>query len=679
MIKIKYPKHNSKVSNQEVLFRWKSDSGAARYKIAVWSLHSAQRIFEWRLVFSATVTDPEFHRYLPDGKFYFCCVYAVGAVANIESGLRVVQPRPDIPLNFLRVPPPPVPDEHRDSDNYAESYFYVKRKEDYLKKYFQIKAGQKLKPQYYLKPAVPLMFALLARYVKNIGNPDEFNSTELDQKFAKVIEAQPGQFRSREKLVNLVKRYQDLDLKELKEEIFGPDYSEAPTETDFEEWSQNCLNAMFGDSWLTELRNPELARKTMDIEFKHSRLLVAREIDLAEELKIPVDQDLVGDDTDQLNPAFFYSLRLFAFDWSELGRIDLRLMSDDNGNYFLYSPTSEMHSYSSALYRAELVAIIPNSNDEVTWGYDGRLTIQGGIPIVLSVEPPSAPEDYAENIKVKIRDGGEGKQIILKDANGGYRIPQSEPPRLNLIEQSLKSQTFVFRLSDAGPEPPDPGMYDLFFINNDNKKSLNSIKFQVKGYEYRVWIQKIKCIDESNPEWWGNDTISFETFISTQNFLQDPTSSRNYGGFYDNFAKSNFQNKDNFVYPYATRPNGRRIIEDYIAISIAIYEHDDLGWLAWLIDSIIDLVQSFLAHMVDAFTFGLGGYLIEAGLELAGVNDMREQAIDSMVASWEVEILHEGKVQITPSAEDSVPHPLRMKTNESEYQVNFVIDRQIQS
>jgi hypothetical protein len=354
-------------------------------------------------------------------------------------------------------------------------------------------------------------------------------------------------------------------------------------------------------------------------------------------------------------------------------------MSDENGNFFLYSPTTEMHSYSSAFYKAELWAIIPNSGSEVQWGYNGRLTIQGGIPIVLSVEPPSAPEDYTETIKVKIRDGGEGQQIFLKDTTGGYHIPHGESPQLNIIEQSLKSQTFIFRLSDAGPEPPDPGIYDLYFINKEEKTSLNSIKFQVKGYEYRVWIQKIECIDESNPEWWGNDTISFEIFISTQNFLQDPTSSRNYGGFYSTFAKSNFQNKDNFVYPYATRPNGRRIIEDYIAISIALYEHDDLGWLAWLIDSIIDLVQSFLAHMVDVFTFGLGGYLIEAGLELAGVNDMREQAIDSMIASWEVEILHEGKVQIRPPAEDSFPHPLRMKTNESEYQVNFVIDRQIQS
>lgn len=679
MIEIKYPAHNSKVSSQEVHFKWKGAYRASRYKVAVWSLHRAERTFEWRLVVSATVTDPEFHRYLPEGKFYFCCVYAVGVVADIESGLRTVRPRPDVPPDFVKVPPPPVPDEYRESSHYAECYFYVKKKENYLQKYFQIKAAQKLKPGDYLKPAVPLLFALLERYVKNIEIPDETGSTELDQKFSKIIEAQPGRFRSREKLADLVKRYQDSNLKELKAEIFGPGFSEAPDETEFEEWSQNCLKDMFGDSWLKELRHPDIARKTMDIEFKRTEPLVARGIDLAQELKIPVDRDLVGDDSDQLNPAFFYSLRLFAFDGSELGRIDLRLISDENGNFFLHSPTTEMHSYCSAFYRAEMWARIPASETEVIWAYDGRLTIQGGIPIVLSVEPPSAPEDFTEIIKVKIRDGGEGKQIVLKDTNRSYRIPQGESPTLNLVEQSLQSQTFAFRLSDADPEPPDPGLYDLLFINKENKKSLNSIKFQVKGYAYRVWIEKIKCIDESNPEWWGNDTISFETFISTHHFLQDPTSSRNYGGFYSNFAKSNFQNNDNFVYPYATRPNGRRIIEDYIAISIAIYEHDDLGWLAWLVDTIIDLVQSFLAHMVDAFTFGLGGYLIEAGLELSGVNDMREQAIDTMVASWEVEILHEGKVQLTPPAEDSSLHPLRMKTKESEYQVNFVIDRHIQS
>jgi len=50
-----------------------------------------------------------------------------------------------------------------------------------------------------------------------------------------------------------------------------------------------------------------------------------------------------------------------------------------------------------------------------------------------------------------------------------------------------------------------------------------------------------------------------------------------------------------------------------------------------------------------------------------------------MVASWEVEILHEKKFQMTPPEDDSVEHPLRMKTDESCYEVTFVIDRQIQA
>jgi hypothetical protein len=677
MIKITYPMHNSKVSRQEVRFRWKCDAAAARYKIGVWSLTIEARDYKWQLVFSASRSAPEFHRYLPGGKFYFCCVYAVGMAPDIESEHRVLRPRPDVPPDFLRIPPPPVPDECRESSGYAECYFYVKKKENYLKKYFQIKADR-LKPNYYLKPAVPLLFALLERYVKRMNDPEEMDVTALDQSFSKIIEVQPGQLRSRDKLTNLVKTYQARNLNELKDKIFGPEYAEAPTGADFEEWSRNCLNEMFGGSWLEELKNPAIARKTMDLEFKYSQPLVAGNVDLAGELKIPVDKSLVGSEGDQLNPEFFFSLHILSFDGVELARVDLRMLSDEYGKYFLYSSATEMHSYSSALYRAELRTWKPGSQDEVKWGYDGWLAINGGIPIVLSAEPASAPEDFTATVKVKVRDAGEGKQIILKGPSGSYHVPGGTSPRLKVIEQSLQCQTYAFKLSDAHPQDPAPGIYDLYFLNRAEKKALNSIKFQVRGYEYRVWIQKIKCLDESDPEWWGNDTISFGTFVNTHHFLQDPTSSKTYGGFKKNKAKSNFSDNENFIYPYIRRPDGRRIIEDYIAVSIAVYEHDDLGWLAWLIDSIIDLVQSFLAHMVDAFTLGLGGYLIEAGLEIAGVNDMREEAIDTMVAGWEVEILHEGKMQLAPPTEDTFAYPLRMKTAESEYEVNLVIDRQME-
>lgn len=678
MFEIIYPKNNSKVSNQEMCFSWTPVTDAVRYYIAVFSLEKGRRNYEWRLVFSATPTDPEFHRYLPAGKFYFCCVYANATPFDSHYGTQIVRPGPDMPYRFVRIPPPPIPDEYRESINYSETYFYVKKKENYLQKYFQIKAAQ-LKPKYYLKPAVPLMFALLDRYVKSTENPDAIKIIDLDQKFCKAIEAQSGGFRSRDRLMKLVENYQSPQLNELKKQIFGPDFAELPSESDFEEWSQNCLGEMFADSWLEKLRNSELAPKTMDLEFKYSQPLSVRDIDLAKELKIPINKNSIGSASDQLNPQFLYSLRIKSFNDTELARIDLRLISDENGNYFLYSPAAVMNSYNAAAYKAELWGREANSENEVIWGYNGFLTINGGTPIVLSAVPPSAPEESTEAIEVKVRDGGQGKQIILKGPTENYLIPGGESPCLRITGQSLEDQTFIFKLPDASPQPPGPGIYDLYFLNMKEKSSLNSIRFHVKGFEYRVWIKQIKCIDESNPEWWGNDTISFETFINTHNFFQNPTSSKNYGGFKDGSGRSSFQNNDNHVYPHALRPYGRRIIEDYIQISIAIYEHDDLGWLAWLIDEIIDLVQSFLAHMVDAFTFGIGGYLITAGLEISGVNDMREQAVDTMVSGWEVEILHEGQVNMNPPSEDLIEHPLSMKTNESEYQVIFVIDRQIQA
>ena len=239
MIKIKYPKNNSKVSNQEVRFRWTSVANAAKYYIAVFSLEKGNRNYDWRLLFTATPGEPEFHRYLPAGKFYFCCVYANATPFDNHLGTQVVRPGPDIPYRFVAIPPPPIPDEYRESINYSETYFYVKKKNNYLKKYFQIKAVQ-LKPKYYLKPAVPLMFALLDRYLKNIEIPDAIHITELDQKFCEVIEAQSGGFRSHDKLIKLVKNYQSPQLNELKNEVFGPDYAETPSGPDFEEWSQNC-------------------------------------------------------------------------------------------------------------------------------------------------------------------------------------------------------------------------------------------------------------------------------------------------------------------------------------------------------------------------------------------------------------------------------------------------------
>ena len=58
---------------------------------------------------------------------------------------------------------------------------------------------------------------------------------------------------------------------------------------------------------------------------------------------------------------------------------------------------------------------------------------------------------------------------------------------------------------------------------------------------------------------------------------------------------------------------------------------------------------------------------------------MREQAVDSMVAGWEVEVLHQGSTALLPGTASAYEWPLEMATSESRYKVTFKADRAVQT
>ena len=140
---------------------------------------------------------------------------------------------------------------------------------------------------------------------------------------------------------------------------------------------------------------------------------------------------------------------------------------------------------------------------------------------------------------------------------------------------------------------------------------LSEKPFRVRGQKYIVEVSQIICNDESNPEWWGDDSICFSTLINTEHFLQKPFTSQVYDGYSDGYASGNFNNGDDEIYHRSDPKIGTidgRIIENYLSISMGIFEYDDWGWLGWIIDKIIDIVQSFLEDLIDMITFGVGGY-----------------------------------------------------------------------
>lgn len=675
-LSISYPRNNTKVSNPEIAFRWEETGGEQSYALVIFRLVRG-RTPRWEKIFAHSVTNGSCRRYLKPGYLYHC-ILATAAVCP-EWLLRAPYKQP-IFLRRLRsaAPPPPLYPLLGDQEH-ASSTFYVKERANYLKKYLNIKSAE-LKTDQHLGPTIPLLFYLVDRYYRWVKDPVNVHLRPLEKDFAKAMDAAPPELRSPGELARLLRAYRSADLKNLKDKVFGPRFTEFPQDADADAWIDKALDALLSGTWLDNLRLAGQRRKTMDLKFKYAAPFIAKGVPLDGDLRIPVDPpELVGTAPNRLNMSKTYSLKIIPHS-GDSAAFPLQLVKEEGGRYSLHSPGADLSSFDAASFKAELWERDPNNPEaaDTLWGPNGILQIKGGVPIILGVEPVSAPEGSSQEIKIRIRDGGHGKKIVLKDGSQTHDIPTDPNTDLVRSDQTLDHQVFTFKLTDSA-DAIDAADYDLRYHNADLVESVNSVVFVVKGWEYRAWITELKCINESDPEWWGDDSVSFQTFINTDKFLQLPTRSNVYDGFHNGKCRTSFCDDENYVYPYALRPNGLRVIEGRLSINIALYEHDDLGWLGCLIDAVLDLVQSFLAHLVDAFTFGLGGYVILAGLDVAGVNDMREQAVDSMVAGWEVEVLHQGRIALSPGAADTYELPLEMATSESRYKVTFKADRKMQA
>lgn len=671
-----YPIDNTKVSNPKIKFRWNGYRGARSYLLEIFQFENGNKEDKWVRVMSKVLTELSYEKHLVPGKRYHCKVTALtGEVPFLRPMRDLHYSQPHITRRS-----PFQPSTVIGKQKIVTSTFYIKQRENYLKKYLRIKAANSnLKPGEHLKPIIPLFYCFLERYHKWIKNPNGLVQKPLDILFAEAIDERSPEFRSLDKIEILLAAYHDHNLNNLKEKLFGPKYIAFPEDDFVEEWTNKALDTLFNGSWLDDLKGAE--NKVMILEFKQPRNLTVMDISLLDSLRIPVKKEFVEEGKNRLEIGIDYYLRIVAGSSGEHSDIPLHLKKDEDGNdYFFDSPGSDLSEYDSADFKAELWMGVPSDSESKPWSKNGYCLITGGKPVILGISPSSSAENSVDAIRIKVRDGGIGKRIILDDGSTQHLIP-GENSSITRIDQTLLYQVFVFRLIDSA-EMIHSGEYSVTYENWHNVKSINTLSFHVNSYEYKVQVKAIECKDESDPEWWGDDSISFQTFINTNIFLQNPASSQVYDGFNeDSSPLTSFKKDDNNIYPNILHPSDWRIIEDILSINMAIYEHDDLDWLEWLFNEIIDFVQSFLAHLVDVYTCGTGGFIILAALEVSGLNDMREQAIDSLVSGWEVEILHEDGTTIQPNTIRSNMWPfiweLDMATDESRYKVTFIADREL--
>jgi len=144
---------------------------------------------------------------------------------------------------------------------------------------------------------------------------------------------------------------------------------------------------------------------------------------------------------------------------------------------------------------------------------------------------------------------------------------------------------------------------------DENPRTSPPYLYQVATPQYRVTFDQMKCLDESNPEWWGSDEIvTFWAIVADDQVWSKNTGE--YGGFDDGDVKS-YRSADRRVFP-PDATWGR--VKHGLVMVTKLYEWDAGD---------VSAVQDFIGLLGD----------VGAGLSLAsGVGTLAMAAVIEAVA-----------------------------------------------
>jgi hypothetical protein len=233
----------------------------------------------------------------------------------------------------------------------------------------------------------------------------------------------------------------------------------------------------------------------------------------------------------------------------------------------------------------------------------GEAVIKGGKPVILDMHPKS--HSYSGNnvqsavfdLTIRLRDGGEpatgSDAIYALIPYMQYSILTNR--QYDKVEQTFHSQTYRYRNCNVWEWTANPSHnpYQLGYINSDGIKSVNSIPFTINDWQFEISVNSIRCIEVSSPKLW-TDKISFSAFSYTALIGLTPVPSKIYVDFDSGDRILVREDPLKVFYP-------RRIVEDYLTVTVAIYEHDNLKIIEWVFDIIADFVVNFVINAVADF------------------------------------------------------------------------------
>jgi hypothetical protein len=131
-----------------------------------------------------------------------------------------------------------------------------------------------------------------------------------------------------------------------------------------------------------------------------------------------------------------------------------------------------------------------------------------------------------------------------------------------------------------------PGRF-LISVAGENQKMSDPIEFMVRPHKYRLIFNRITCLDESNPEWWGDDEIVARWVIACDP-LAWSKQSKEYTGFKDGTVKE-FDDNDKTVF----LPDGATgEVKKGLVVGTMLWEWDEGDVESWnqALDFISDAV-----------------------------------------------------------------------------------------
>jgi len=235
------------------------------------------------------------------------------------------------------------------------------------------------------------------------------------------------------------------------------------------------------------------------------------------------------------------------------------------------------------------------------------------LPITI-YQPAPRPPDPA--ITAITPDGLEpGKPISISGQNfepgklhKAYWNRRDQDGIAEALVTDCQAQTSTL-IRTTVPYIGQPGMWDVKVrVMDDFVRMSPPYAYQVATPSYRLTFNTIKCLDESNPEWWGSDEIvTFWGIVADDRVWKKNTDE--YGGFDDGDEKP-YKTSDQRVFPVDANWGN---VKYGLVVVTDLYEWDAGD---------VDAVQDFIGLLGD----------VGAGLSLAGLGTAALAVIIEAVA-----------------------------------------------